>query len=45
MDKWEEINEGMTAPALDSVWNGKKTAAEVMPGLVRRINENYFGIN
>jgi multiple sugar transport system substrate-binding protein len=42
MAQWEEINIGMTAPALDEVWGGKKKAKDVMPALVKEINENYF---
>lgn len=42
MAEWEEINISLTAPALDEVWNGKKKARDVMPALVKEINENYF---
>jgi multiple sugar transport system substrate-binding protein len=42
MAEWEEINIGLTAPALDEVWGGKKKAKDVMPDLVKEINENYF---
>jgi len=37
--KWREIQEKYILPELDMVFNGKKTAAEVLTGLAPRVNQ------
>ena len=37
--KWREIQEKYVAPQLDLVFNGKKTAGEVLTGLAPKVNE------
>ncbi|HRU38530.1 MAG TPA: ABC transporter substrate-binding protein [Candidatus Goldiibacteriota bacterium] len=42
-ERWEEINISYTAPALDRVWNGSKSARQAMDEVVPEINRIYFG--
>jgi ABC-type glycerol-3-phosphate transport system substrate-binding protein len=40
---WNEILYGTWGPAMDPVWLGQKKPGDVVPGLVRRINQKFFG--
>ncbi len=42
LGNWAEINYGQLGPALDPVWMGKKTPQEVLPAVVKAINEKFF---
>jgi multiple sugar transport system substrate-binding protein len=42
VSNWNEILYGELGPALDPVWLGTKTPAQVMPQISKRINEKYF---
>lgn len=42
LGNWAEINFGQLGPALDPVWMGKKTPEDVLPGVVKAINEKFF---
>lgn len=39
---WEQINTRYIGPQMDYIWNGKKTAAEVMKALTKEINRDFF---
>jgi ABC-type glycerol-3-phosphate transport system substrate-binding protein len=40
---WNEVWYGQVAPAMDRVWNGDKTPEQVLPKLVKDLNQKYFG--
>jgi len=40
--KWNEALNAYIFPGLDKVWSGDKDAKDVLPGVVKRINENLF---
>jgi multiple sugar transport system substrate-binding protein len=42
---WNEARNAYIFPALDKVWSGEKDAKDVMPDMVKRINENLFNKN
>ncbi len=42
LKNWDEIWYGQVGPALDPVWEGEKTPAEVLPKLTADINKKYF---
>jgi multiple sugar transport system substrate-binding protein len=39
---WNEIFYGNLGPALDPVWMGTKTPAQVIPEITKRINDTFF---
>ncbi len=42
ISNWSEILFGELGPAMDKVWLGEKTVAEVVPAITKEINEKYF---
>jgi hypothetical protein len=42
MSNWNEIFYGVLTPAFDPMWLGTKTPDQVIPAVVKSINEKYF---